>query len=231
MRRVRGIPQALAGLTLEVDASYLYLGSKRALDVITTAPLGGELTTTSGFFSLPAPPMLDYAEPTRPISAAAESLGIDGPMVGFMTAVHLQGARVSVERAGAIAVLALATVGVTNASRPGEEVVEGYAPGTINTVVVIDARLSRGALHEALALTAEAKALAIYEGGARTRAGLPATGTSTDAYAVACTGAGAELPYAGPVTEVGFLVGRAVRSVVGEGLLAALRRTQPTVLE
>jgi len=54
--------------------------------------------------------------------------------------------------------------------------------------------------------------------GARTSEGCLATGMSTDAVVVACTGRGDSLPYAGPATPVGWLIGRSVRQALGEAL-------------
>jgi adenosylcobinamide amidohydrolase len=45
-----------------------------------------------------------------------------------------------------------------------------------------------------------------------------ATGTSTDAVVVACTGRGDILPYAGPVTPVGWLIGRGMRAALAAAL-------------
>ena len=48
--------------------------------------------------------------------------------------------------------------------------------------------------------------------------GYAATGTSTDAIAVASTGSGRPLGYAGPVTLVGWLIGHCVRTALAEAL-------------
>jgi adenosylcobinamide amidohydrolase len=48
----------------------------------------------------------------------------------------------------------------------------------------------------------------------RTPQGEPATGTSTDAVVVACTGRGEQLRYAGPATPAGWLAARAVRTAM-----------------
>jgi len=45
-----------------------------------------------------------------------------------------------------------------------------------------------------------------------------ATGTTTDAIVIACTGRGRLLPYAGAATDLGFLVGRTVYRAVAQGI-------------
>ena len=73
---------------------------------------------------------------------------------------------------------------------------------------------------EALVLCSEnpLKVNLLLERGARTSEGYAATGTSTDAVVVACTGRGDSLPYAGPATPVGWLIGQGVRQALGEAL-------------
>ncbi|MFN0145078.1 MAG: adenosylcobinamide amidohydrolase [Dehalococcoidia bacterium] len=216
----------IPGLTMEVTPGHLLVRSARPLRVVTTAPVGGDLRETPVFLSVPAPPGLSCFEPSGLLSAAAGRLGIVEPFVGFVTAVKLTNATVVSRTAESLTVTVVATVGVTNAARPGEQLAASFVPGTINLVVVVDGDLSPGALHEALTTAAEAKALAVLEGGVRTASGLPATGTSTDAYAIACTGEGRRERYAGTVSLAGYLVGQAVREAVGRGLPAAVERAR-----
>ena len=214
---------AIDGVSVEVSAEHLVVRSETELNVVATAPVGAALARVRHFLSIPAPSGLDCHDPGTPLRARALQLGLDAHFIGFLTAVKLTGAVARGASDGERTVLAVATVGVSNASRPGEEVA-AHAPGTINLVVIIDADLPANALHEALTTAAEAKALSVYESGTLTRGGLPATGTSTDAYAVACTGRGPHDRYAGAVSPVGYLVGRAVRDAVGAGLVPALER-------
>jgi iron complex transport system ATP-binding protein len=151
---------------------------------------------------------------------------VDEPFIGFITAVKLTNAVVVEGFHAGVEALCVATVGVANATRPGETVAGGYVPGTINLVVVIDAAVAANALNEALAIAVEAKALAVYEGGVRTRDGRPATGTSTDAIAVACTGKGPMHQYAGSVTAAGFAIANVVREAVASGLGPAMKRAE-----
>lgn len=73
---------------------------------------------------------------------------------------------------------------------------------------------------EALVLCSEnpLKVNLLLERGARMSEGYAATGTSTDAVVVGCTGRGDLLPCAGPATPVGWLIGRSVRQALGEAL-------------
>lgn len=215
----------IAGIAGEVSESHLVVTAERPLRLVTTAPVGGELHSTRHFLSLPAPRDLDCDDPGVALQRRALELGIDVPFVGFLTAVKLTNAVVSRAALGDLRATVVATVGVANATRPGEYAAEAAPlPGTINLIVLVDGNLTAGALTEALATAAEAKALTVYEGGVRTPSGGAATGTSTDAYAVACTGRGPLLPYAGSVAPAGYVVGRAVREAVAAGLGPALAR-------
>lgn len=214
----------IEGLTVDVSAERLIVASERPLRTVTTAPYGAEFREVRAFLSLPATAEIDCDRPDRSILERAAAHGVAGPLAGFLTAVKLTRAVVALEADEDCRVTVVATVGVTNASRPGEERVGAYTPGTINTIVVIDGDLSPNALNEALTTTAEAKALAVYEAGVLTAGGRVATGTSTDAYAVACTGAGMHHRYAGSVAPVGYLTGKAVRRAITEGLGPAMER-------
>lgn len=212
------------GVTVDVSDDRLIVASERALRMVTTAPYGADFREVRAFLSLPATVDIDCARPEQSILDRAATFGVRGSFAGFLTAVKLTRAVVTLEADEDCRVTVVATVGVTNASRPGEERVAAYSPGTINTIVVIDGDLSPNALNEALTTTAEAKALAVYEAGVLTAAGRVATGTSTDAYAVACTGDGRRHRYAGSVAPVGYLVGKAVRRAITEGLGPAMDR-------
>jgi len=84
--------------------------------------------------------------------------------------------------------------------------------------ILLDGFISTAAALVAAALTVtEAKARTLRELGIQVPEGGPATGTSTGALVVGCTGRGETLRYTGPVTEVGWLIGRSVRAALLEG--------------
>ena len=142
--------------------------------------------------------------------------GINEPFVGMMTAVYMRRMRViTLKQDGILLTLAL-TAGYGNATSAGLSSCARLRPGTINLIVLIDANLSSAAMINAIITATEAKTHVLRSQDVRTPEGLPATGTSTDAVVIACTGRGRTLGYAGPVTPVGHLIGRAVRQGLEE---------------
>lgn len=84
-------------------------------------------------------------------------------------------------------------------------------PGTINVVVQLPVRLSDAALLNALCTATEAKTQALLA------AGVPGTGTASDAIAVACPADGPAEPFAGPRSPWGARLARAVHDAVKAG--------------
>lgn len=83
--------------------------------------------------------------------------------------------------------------------------------GTINTWVIINGRLSDEAFFQAMITATEAKTKALAEEEIRDPyTNTIATGTSTDSLLIGATQQGEEIPYAGPITELGKLIGQGV---------------------
>jgi adenosylcobinamide hydrolase len=150
--------------------------------------------------------------------AFARRHGITEAFVGQMTAVSLQKARAVTLRAETLTVAVVVTAGLSNATTPGLSAPVIPGPGTINMILLIDACLTPAAMVNAVITATEVKTQVLLARGVRTPEGYAATGTSTDAMAVASTGSGTPLPYAGPVTLVGWLIGRCVRAALEDAL-------------
>ena len=99
----------------------------------------------------------------------------------------------------------------------GSRLIPGTRPGTINIFVVTEAALTDAALVGALQTATEAKVQALTEAGigARNLTGF-ATGTASDAIAIACV-PGASVDFAGPATQVGHDLAWAVCLAVTQG--------------
>ncbi len=207
----------LPGIEVDIGEKALHVRSLFPFRVLSSAVVGGELEKARHILNMRVP--RDYAglSPEQDLLAFAEQLGIYEPFIGLMTAVRIEEAGIVVERFKSLTVIALATVGL---GYPGAAGVSPPAPrafGTINVIVLIEGDLSPSALVNAVITATEAKVRALWELEIQAPEGGPATGTSTDAIVIGCTGRGETLRYAGPVTEVGWLIGRAVRAALVEG--------------
>jgi adenosylcobinamide amidohydrolase len=87
-----------------------------------------------------------------------------------------------------------------------------HRAGTINAVCWLPVRLSEAALVNAVATVAEAKAQAMFE------AGVPGTGTATDAIVLLCPTTGPVERFGGPRSAIGAPLARAVHAAVAAGL-------------
>jgi iron complex transport system ATP-binding protein len=106
------------------------------------------------------------------------------------------------------------SVGLSNTSNAGLTPPLAASPGTINAILLVDAALRPSAMVNAVITATEAKTMTLAEWDVRTPQGDPASGTSTDSVVVACTQRGEGLSYAGPATDVGWLVARTMRAAI-----------------
>jgi len=169
------------------------------------------------------------ADPARTLSKLATSLGIRDKFVGLMTAVSLADLVTVREAYGQIWVEGFVTVGTSNAVRAGEPVTLGsYTnskthPGTINLILVTNARLSAAAMVGMVQVATEAKTAVLLRAKVKSWTGRSgATGTGTDAVVVV-SGSGPPMQYSGTHTTLGELVGRVIGRAVTEGLARYVR--------
>ena len=175
----------------------------------SSGALGGGLGDRTWVFN--AEVSLDYGrdDPDAHLADIAASLDLTaGDGTGLMTAApvldvvttHDDGARCA------------ATVGVSTptwAAAP-DGTWSRWAPGTINLVVTVPAPLSDAALVNAVVTATEAKTQALLD------AGIPGTGTASDAVVICCPPGGDE-PYGGPRSTWGARLARAVHEAVASG--------------
>jgi iron complex transport system ATP-binding protein len=135
-----------------------------------------------------------------------------------MTAAYLDGVQTVTLQEDKLTVAAVVTAGLSNPAAAGLSPPAVLGPGTINLILLVAADLSPAAMVNAAITATEAKTDVLRQYAVHTPEGHLATGTSTDSVVVAGTGRGTQLPYAGPATTVGWLIGRCVR----QSLAAAL---------
>ena len=213
----------LPGITVTTCPRAVRVSSENPLSVLGSAVVGGGTGTTREILNVHVDDKYDGERPQDDLAAVAAELGVHGPFVGLMTAAYTEFARCAIESWGGLTVAAVVSVGLSNTSNAGvtppidaDPANDARAPaaGTINVVLLADARLTPAAMVNVVITVTEAKTMMLAAWRVRTPEGDPASGTSTDTVVVACTDRGEELCYAGPATPVGWLAARAVRAAM-----------------
>ncbi len=232
MRKRRAMQTAF---TVRRNTLIVDLGSLRS--VLSSAPRAGGITRARYILNhqVAAKPIDSMSmgarcsDPARTLSKLASSLGIRERFVGLMTAVSLRDLVTVRAVYDEIWVEGFVTVGTSNAVRAGEPVlprqrIDGSAhPGTINLILVTNARLSASAMVGMVQVATEAKTAVLLRAKVKSWTGRPgATGTGTDAVVVV-SGEGPSLRYSGTHTILGELVGRVIEMAVTEGLARYVR--------
>jgi iron complex transport system ATP-binding protein len=196
--------------------------SEKWLDLISSAPLGGELRQARHIINHTVKKGYSSDHPERDLARLADEMGLGEGVVGLMTAVDVRRTAVRSESKGNLTVTAVCTAGTSHPCAAGVPVIWDdnslVTPGTINIVVLIDGRLTEAAMVNAVITATEAKTRAICMCGITMPDGSMATGTTTDTVVIACTGRGKPLPYAGAATDLGYLIGHTVYQAVEQGL-------------
>lgn len=185
---------------------------------LSSASVGGGLREVSWVLNVGV--VKDYCRTDLDAHAAevAHRASLSGPGAAMFTAADIA----RVEASDCYGVQAWSTVGVSRPTWPADrEALAGAGkrlpgsaerPGTINTVVVLPIRLGPAALVQVALVVAEAKAQACVE------AGIPGTGTASDAVVVACSPHGPTEGFGGPRSTWGARVALAVHAGVAAGL-------------
>ncbi|GGM66139.1 adenosylcobinamide amidohydrolase [Longimycelium tulufanense] len=183
----------------------------RPWQAISSGPHGGGLGQR--WWVLNATVWTDYDrdDPAEHIGELAREQGLTGVGTGLLTAVDVR--YVVSETEGGVR--ADVTTGVGQpvwAAETGTRTLDRLVAGTINIVCWLPSRMSEAALVNAVATATEAKTQALVE------AGLPGTGTCTDAVVLLCPTEGAAEPYGGTRSRLGAGLARAVHRAVTAGL-------------
>ncbi len=181
---------------------------------LSSAPVGGGLTHPQWVLNTGV--AKDYARTDLDAHArsVAFDLGLDGPGTAMFTAADVG----RVRRAENEGVLVHATVGISKPTWAADP--HGgwndWAAGTINVVVQVPVGLALSAAVNAVATITEAKTQALIE------AGVPGTGTASDAVTVLWPDTGASsVEFAGPRSQWGARIALATHHAVTAGIEAA----------
>lgn len=212
----------LPGINSYIDNKTLVIYTGEPLLVLSSAVLNGGYRQARYIINHTVSRNYHSSDPAGDLKQVARDLALGADVVGLMTAVDVKNTVLRFETGESLAVAALCTAGVSNPGAAGLPAGAGISiaarPGTINIILLVNGRLTEPALVNAVITVTEAKTRALYKAGVRVPGGEPATGTTTDAVVVGCTGGGFPFSYAGTATEPGYLMGKAVYEAVLEGL-------------
>jgi adenosylcobinamide hydrolase len=180
-----------------------------AMTVASTAACGGGLGDRGWIINAQVGPDYGRGDQRQHGAELAAAAGLEHANgVVMFTAADVRGVRSRHDGGVCVDV----TVGLTHpvwAAAP--DAAAAPTPGTINIVAVLPARLTTTALLNALCTATEAKAQALLA------AGVPGTGTPSDAVTVACPRTGRAEPFGGPRSIWGARLARAVHDAVLAG--------------
>jgi len=159
----------------------------------------------------------DYArrDPEQHLEDIARAAGLSGRGAGMLTAASIDDMREATDTGVAVH----ATVGIDHPTwaavddgLAGDGAFAGDpAPGTINVVAFVPARLSDAAMVNAVVTLTEAKTQALLD------AGISATGTASDAVCILALDAGEKESFCGPRSLWGARLARATYRAVSAG--------------
>lgn len=147
--------------------------------------------------------------------------------VAMMTAVNLKNVGIVEIKEKDYSLMIVATAGVRNAidATLGESHAFELMPGTINTWIIVNGKLTEEAFLQAIVTATEAKTVALRELNVLDQqTNTLATGTSTDSILVAATQTGHNLEFAGPITPLGSKIGTSVHQAITRALKNAEQR-------
>lgn len=177
---------------------------------LSSAPVGGGTAAIDWLLNIGVP--ADYARTDLGDHARdiADRLGLVGTGAAMLTAVDVH----RLVRSADGDVVVDATVGVTKPTwaADADDAHGTWSPGTINIVVQLPVGLSPAAAVNAVITATEAKSQALVE------AGVPGTGTASDAVTVVWPPMLPAEAFTGPRSTWGARIGRAVHAAVRDGL-------------
>jgi adenosylcobinamide hydrolase len=177
---------------------------------ISSAPLGGGVGLRSWVLNAQVAKTYARTDVEDHIREIARGASVDGVGVGMLTAVQVADCAAAIDDG----VHGFATVGVTVpawASAPDGDAGLSMV-GTINVVAFLPVRFSDAALVNAVTTVTEAKTQALFE------AGVPGTGTASDAVCVLCPAKGGQQKFGGPRSVWGSRLARAVHGAIAGGI-------------
>jgi adenosylcobinamide hydrolase len=161
-----------------------------------------------------------HLDPLKLITSSATKVGIAKDYLAMVTAAKIQNFSLITQQLDNFSVSVIATAGCKHGESAGEQMDVKEICGTINIIVLINAKPSDSCMVAALITATEAKSAALRDLDARSLyTGDSATGSITDSVTIASIDQGKTITLAGPASKLGKVIGYCTRRAVTEALL------------
>ena len=163
--------------------------------------------------------------PENTLAEYCRQLQLSGATVGMMTSASMDSFRRVSRSSQGVEISAMVTAGISNARCAGDSAdwrifqPDANPTGTINIIILTNATMSQAAMVESVMLATEAKTVAMRMLGLKSPvSGTIATGTGTDAIAVANGFGAGTIRYCGKHVLFGEMLASAVIEAITESL-------------
>jgi len=214
---------------LDISENYFHLEFDKSVNILSSAVLNGGFCMASHFFNTKVDANFNeertqFEKPEVTLSKLAQENNWEGKTVGMMTAALMTSFRRVKLKSQGVWIEVFLTSGVSNARRAGDKADYQFMNetcekvGTINMILLTNAKLSPGSMVECIMMATEAKSACLQDLNVISPvSGDIATGTGTDSCAVVA-GEGPSVEYCGKHVLFGELLAKAVYQALKESL-------------
>ena len=215
---------------LKQTSEHVCIGFSTERPVLSSAVFNGGVCAASNILIMKVAENFEGTKhivenPENTLAEYCRQLQLRGTTVAMMTAASMDSFRRVSRSSQGVEISALVTAGISNACCAGDRAdwrtfqTDANPAGTINIIVLTNATMSQAAMVESLMLVTEAKTVAMRELGIKSSvSGAIATGTGTDAMAVA-GGFGSEtIRYCGKHVIFGEMLASVVIKAITDSL-------------
>ena len=207
---------------LQISKEMIVLQSPFPLKCMSSGVTGAGMGWYQTFVNRHVDKNYNYADHKQEMAQFLKEHGFTpDEAVGMMTAVHLRHVAMEEWEGKDFSLFIVVTAGVGNAvdATLGNAHMYREKPGTINSWIFVNGKLTDEAFIQSIVTATEAKTKVLREANVLDEKNHTlATGTSTDSILVAASQQGRQLEFAGPISELGILIGKGVFSCTKKAL-------------
>jgi len=212
----------IPGITYFHDHANFIFRSQDPLEIFSSAMINGDRTKTETVVNHYVDKDITLEQYPSELIQLQKMYNLSASTVVFFTAVKMNKAVYVEMKLGEIPCVLMVTAGITNSAGQFDPPNDLYSlqsdlnecsfpttfpkVGTINTILIIDAKINPQIFGNLFIILTEAKCALFEKYNLRTRHGTFATGTTSDAIGIASTNRGPTIHWSGYATEFGYRI-------------------------